>query len=64
MLLAGLFRNRTSPSHGRESRETELRSRVTTAFRVMARGTDPAMAFARTKMFYRSLAGEWARSLT
>lgn len=57
-----LFRN--NASRRRKSPPTALRSRVTTAFQMMARATDPRTAFARTKMFYRSGAGEWARSLT
>jgi hypothetical protein len=55
---------RINASRGRKSPGTALRSRVTAAFRLMARGTDPATAFSRTKMFYRSGTGEWARSLT
>ena len=57
-----LFRN--SATRGRKSPGTALRSRVTAAFRAMARATDPRTAFSRTKMFYRSGTGEWARSLT
>ena len=55
---------RNNASRGRKSPGAALRSRVAAAFRAMARGTDPATAFARTKMFYRSGTGVWARSFT
>ena len=55
---------RSNASRARKSRGSALRSRVTAAFRAMARGTDPWTAFSRTKTFYRSGGGQWARSLT
>jgi hypothetical protein len=50
-------------SRTRRSLQSPRRSRVARAFRLVARGVDQATAFARSKAFYRSGGGAWARSL-